>query len=169
MAWRKSPPELIALFEAVFPGPPAERRNMFGYPSAFANGQLFMGLFQERMALRLAERDRELLLKHPGAAPFEPMVGRPMREYVTVPPQMLDDGPELRQWVGKALAYARSLPPKSAPAQKGEAASAKKTTPPAAAQRPGTKTKRTAAAKRPAAKAKRAMAAKAKRKPARGR
>src|SRR5438046_4701621 len=41
MAWRKSPPELIATFERVVPAGGAERRLMFGYPAAFVNGKMF--------------------------------------------------------------------------------------------------------------------------------
>ncbi len=110
--WRKSPPELIALFEAAMPGPPAEPRKMFGYPVGFVNGHMFMGLFQEEMNLRLGEADRAALLALPGAHPFEPMAGHVMREYAVVPPSLLADRAALAKWIAKALAYAAALPPK---------------------------------------------------------
>ena len=53
MPWRKSPQELVDLFESVLPGPPAVACQMFGYPAGFVNGNLFMGLFQAEMFLRL--------------------------------------------------------------------------------------------------------------------
>ena len=37
MAWKKSPAALVEAFDAVVPAPPAERRQMFGYPAAFVN------------------------------------------------------------------------------------------------------------------------------------
>lgn len=112
MKWRKSPPELIALFEEVLPGPPAVPRKMFGYPAAFVNGNLFMSLFQEQMILRLPEELRTKLMTD-GWNRFEPMPGRPMGEYLAVPDQILGRDKELRQWVAKALTYGASLKPKA--------------------------------------------------------
>jgi len=110
--WRKSPPELIALFEEVMPGPPAVPRKMFGYPAAFVNGKLFMSLFQEQMLVRLPEELRTKLMAD-GWKRFEPMPGRPMGEYLAVPEQILGRDKELRQWVAKALTYGTSLKPKA--------------------------------------------------------
>ena len=129
MAWKKSPPELVALIERV--RPPQEggvqHHQMFGYPCCFVNDNLFMGLHQENLMLRLSEADREAFLRLPGAREFEPMPGRPMREYVTVPGGMLNDGPGLRLWIQRSLTYASSLPPraKKARARKQPTAEAK--------------------------------------------
>ena len=112
--WSKSPPGLVEVFEAVFPGSPAVARQMFGYPAGFVNGNMFMGLFQEEMNLRLGPADRSELLAMQGAATFEPMAGRPMKEYVTVPSSLLASPEELEPWVARALAYGASLPPKAA-------------------------------------------------------
>jgi hypothetical protein len=81
MELRKSPQDLIDTFEAVVPGPPAQQRKMFGYPAAFVNGNMFMGLFAESMLIRLPQELRDNLLELPDASVFEPMPGRPMREY----------------------------------------------------------------------------------------
>ena len=112
MHWRKSPPKLIQTFEAVMPGSPAVARQMFGYPAGFINGNMFMGLFQESMIVRLAEPSRQQLLKLDGAKIFEPMPGRPMKEYVVVPPAVIKDKEKLRFWTAKALEYGLSLKPK---------------------------------------------------------
>ena len=57
--WKKSPTELIAAFDAAIAGKPGvERRQMFGYPSAFLKGNLLSGLFQDQMMVRLSEADR---------------------------------------------------------------------------------------------------------------
>lgn len=118
MKLRKSPQELIDLFSRVMPGPPAIQRQMFGYPAGFVNGNMFMGLFQEDMILRLGETGRNELLKIPGAKNFEPMPGRPMREYIVVPPDVIKNSAKLASWVAKALAYGESLKPKAKPAKK---------------------------------------------------
>jgi len=114
MPWRKSTPELIQTFEGVMPGPPAVARQMFGYPAGFVNGNMFMGIFQESMIVRLAEPSREQLLKLDGAKIFEPMPGRSMKEYVVVPPAIIKDKEKLRFWTAKALEYGLSLKPKPA-------------------------------------------------------
>lgn len=101
--------ELFANTLSYFPE--AEQRKMFGYPCAFVNGQMFVGVFADRLMMRLSEEDRTKFLKLKGAKPFEPMLGRPMREYVEVPGAM-NESAELRKWLKKSLAYAQSLPPK---------------------------------------------------------
>lgn len=87
---------------------------MFGYPCAFVNGQMFAGLHQENMVLRLSEEDRRQFLQLEGARIFEPMPGRMMREYVVVPPCVLERFSTLRQWGNRSLQFAQSLKPKQA-------------------------------------------------------
>jgi TfoX/Sxy family transcriptional regulator of competence genes len=124
MKWQKSPPELVELFDAIVPGPPAIRRSMFGYPAAFVNGNMFMGLHQSSLLLRLGEDSRQELLNLPGARTFEPMAGRPMREYVVVPPSLLTDPEKLQSWVKQALDYGTSLKPKQKSGKKSAARTA---------------------------------------------
>lgn len=108
--WIKAPDSLVATWDAVFPPDPrAERRKMFGYPSGFVGGNMFGGLFQDSMMLRLSEPDRAAM---PGAKPFEPMPGRPMKEYVEVQTKIVDDEKELRKWIVRSFDFAASLPPK---------------------------------------------------------
>ncbi|HEX8951062.1 MAG TPA: hypothetical protein VF945_04420, partial [Polyangia bacterium] len=47
-----------------------------------------------------------------GAKVFEPMKGRPMKEYVVAPPALVGDRQALGKWAQKAFAYGQSLPPK---------------------------------------------------------
>ena len=125
MKWRKSPPELIAAFDAAFPASPAQRRQMFGYPAGFVNGNMFTGLHQENWMVRLGEAELAALLKLPGAKPFEPMPGHVMRSYGVLPPSVIADAKALKTWLGKALAYAGSLPPKAGKAKKPKVKPAK--------------------------------------------
>jgi TfoX/Sxy family transcriptional regulator of competence genes len=115
MAWRPSPPRLVALFERAVPrAPDVERRQMFGYPAAFANGNLFAGLHQEDFILRLGAADRERAVAEFGVRAFEPMPGRRMREYVVLPASLLGRPRALGAWLARALRYVRALPPKPA-------------------------------------------------------
>jgi len=113
-AWKKTSPELVAAFDRAVPTSPAvARRPMFGYASAFVNGNMFAGTFQDSIVVRLAETDRAALLKLKGAAPFEPM-GHPMKEYVLVPASIVSKPKELGAWIERGHRYALTLPAKGA-------------------------------------------------------
>jgi len=88
-----------------------ESRKMFSYPAAFVHGNMFSGLFQDAMILKLPEADRRSLAER-GGRPFEPMPGRVMGEFVVVPPALLADPGELASWLGRARMYVATLPPK---------------------------------------------------------
>jgi TfoX/Sxy family transcriptional regulator of competence genes len=109
----RAPEELVRAFEnAIKDFPMAEQRKLFGYPAAFVNGQMFTGLHQDNMILRLSEADRAKFMAEYRTKLFEPMPGRPMKEYVLVPKTMLKSSTQLNAWIGRALAYAKGLPPK---------------------------------------------------------
>jgi TfoX/Sxy family transcriptional regulator of competence genes len=119
-AWKKTPPELVAAFDNAVPASPKiTRRPMFGYASAFVNGNMFAGTFQDAIVVRLAETDRAALLKVKGAAPFEPM-GRPMKEYVVVPSAIVVKPKELgaKKSAAMGAAAATRLNAKQTTAQK---------------------------------------------------
>jgi TfoX/Sxy family transcriptional regulator of competence genes len=110
--WQPAPEPLVRQFlDAIAALADAQVRKMFGYPAAFRSSNLFAGLFQDALIVRLAPADRAALLAH-ARAPFEPMPGRPMREYVVVPPTIVRTKAALGRWLAKASAYAGSLPPK---------------------------------------------------------
>jgi TfoX/Sxy family transcriptional regulator of competence genes len=111
--WRKAPEELRERFEAAVAGVEGlEQRKMFGYPAGFIGGNMTTGLHQESWIVRLSEADRAERLAA-GWATFEPMPGRPMREYVALPPDVVADPDQARAWVERAADYVRTLPPKS--------------------------------------------------------
>jgi TfoX/Sxy family transcriptional regulator of competence genes len=129
-AWKKTSPELVAAFDKAVPAAPSvTRRPMFGYASAFVNGNMFAGTFQDAIVVRLAETDRAALLKLKGAAPFEPM-GHPMKEYVVVPASIVAKPKELSTWIERGHRYGLTLPAKGATKKSTpkKTAAAKKTT-----------------------------------------
>ena len=114
MAWTKSPQSLIDLFEKSVPsGTSVSRRKMFGYPAAFANGNLFVGLHQNDFIIRLSEKDRARFSAEFGEPRFEPMPGRPMREYVRLPEELLADPRRRASWISLSLRYAEAIAPKT--------------------------------------------------------
>jgi TfoX/Sxy family transcriptional regulator of competence genes len=116
--WRKAPPEMVERFlEAAAGIEGVELRKMFGYPAAFLNGNMVAGLHQDTVLARLPEADREARFAD-GWSAFEPMPGRPMREYVALPPEIATDVEATRRWIERAAAYVRTLPPKAPKASK---------------------------------------------------
>jgi TfoX/Sxy family transcriptional regulator of competence genes len=113
MAWTKSPQPLIDLFDKSVPSSASvSRRKMFGYPAAFANGNLFIGLHQNDFIMRLSEEDRARFSAQYGERMFEPMKGRPMREYVRLPEELLADARKRAPWIKRSLEHAEGVKPK---------------------------------------------------------
>lgn len=108
----KAPSEVVEAFRsAVQRIPDVQPRQMFGYPAAFTNTLMFACVFRDAIVLRLSDADREVLRRE-GGRPFEPMPGRPMREYLAVPAAVRESPPALTSWMTKAHAHTRTLPPK---------------------------------------------------------
>lgn len=113
MAWAKSPSSLVDLFAACLPEwPGLERRQMFGYPAAFVNGNMFAGLFQDRAMARLPPRSRAALEAAYGAKPFEPIPGRPMKAYLELPADVLDDEGQFADLLAEAFVFTSAMAPK---------------------------------------------------------
>jgi TfoX/Sxy family transcriptional regulator of competence genes len=102
--WKKVSAELTRRFLAALPNDPrVERRQMFGCPCAFVHGNMFAGLHEDRLIVRI-----------PDEAMHRPCVimGRTMKQYAA-----FDDAPSLSdaslaQWIARALVHAAALPAK---------------------------------------------------------
>jgi TfoX/Sxy family transcriptional regulator of competence genes len=111
--WQKSSAELAERFAAGVAGIEGiETRKMFGYPAGFIGGNMVTGLHEESWIVRLPEDVRRDRLDA-GWVSFEPMAGRPMREYLALPADVAADPDAAREWVELAAAYVRTLPPKA--------------------------------------------------------
>jgi TfoX/Sxy family transcriptional regulator of competence genes len=90
-----------------------DRKFMFGSPTFFINNNMFAGVHQRTVILRLSDSDRaEIAARHIEAKPFEPMSGRPMKEYIALPEALCRDEKIFQEWLDRAYKYACSLPPK---------------------------------------------------------
>jgi TfoX/Sxy family transcriptional regulator of competence genes len=111
--WKKAPPELSAFLEKAVVPFPAQKRSMFGYPVWFVNNNMFAGLHQDNLFVRLSAIDqKELFAAYDEAAVLEPMPGRQMKEYAVLPESLYNDALEFARWLGRSHAYVSSLPPK---------------------------------------------------------
>ena len=125
MQWKKTPPQLVATFDKAAPKDPrVVRKPMFGYPALFLNGNMFAGTFQDKIVARLSDADRNKAITN-GVKPFEPMPGRPMKEYIVVPATDVGTPAALASWIERAHRHAETLPAKAKPVKK---ATPKKTT-----------------------------------------
>ncbi|HJQ95271.1 MAG TPA: TfoX/Sxy family protein [Acidimicrobiia bacterium] len=101
------------LFQRLLPADPdITQRPMFGQLAGFVNGNMFLCLFGDRIAVKLPEPKAQELLEAEGAAPFAPMEGRPMKGYVVLPRDWHSNLRLADRWVEQSLAYVRTLPPK---------------------------------------------------------
>ena len=79
--------------------------RMFGLPTLKDSGKAFAGLHADAMMFKLTGGPHAEALALPGARLFDPMGGRPMREWVEVPVAHAAGWPALAR---AALAYRRS-------------------------------------------------------------
>jgi TfoX/Sxy family transcriptional regulator of competence genes len=85
-------------------------RKMFGGLTFLVAGNMCCGVQGDELIVRLDPEREDEALGRPHARPMD-FTGRPMRGFVTVRPEGLDDE-RLKQWVEDAVARAASLPPK---------------------------------------------------------
>jgi TfoX/Sxy family transcriptional regulator of competence genes len=111
--WRKASEAMGEYLADVVADLECEPRKMFGCPCYFVNNNMFAGVHQEVIIMRLSPDDRAAIVKeHDEVGNFEPMEGRPMREYMALPETIVEDEQEFQKWMDKSYAFASSLPPK---------------------------------------------------------
>ncbi|MBE3064938.1 MAG: TfoX/Sxy family protein [Spirochaetes bacterium] len=113
MKWRKAPDELKGILDLAMQGIDAEKRLMFGFPAYFINANMFIGLFEDKLFIRLSDELREATERRMGALKhLEPMPGRPMKDYLVLPQSFYSKQKELEALIAAAAVHARSLPAK---------------------------------------------------------
>jgi TfoX/Sxy family transcriptional regulator of competence genes len=86
---------------------------MFGYPAYFINKNMFIGLFQDQLFVRLAEEQLAALrVKYPFIANLEPIPGRAMKDYFFLPKALYSNKPAFKKVIRDSAAHTRALAPK---------------------------------------------------------
>ena len=83
---------------------------MFGGLAFLTDGNMTVGVHGDDLIVRLAPGDTDAALTEPGVRPFD-ITGRPMRGWILVAGEVLDDD-ILDRWIGRARTFVATLPPK---------------------------------------------------------
>lgn len=114
MKWKKVPAELGDFLEKALKPFNCQKKIMFGCPAYFINNNMFAGLHQEEVFIRLSGKDREKVVgTYEGVHPFEPTKGRIMKEYVVVPQTLYSNPSTFKEFLRLSHDYVASLPPKT--------------------------------------------------------
>jgi TfoX N-terminal domain len=104
--------DLAARIRALLTDEPVREKAMFGGLAFLFNGNMSVSASgQGGLLLRCDPADTDELLAEPGAEEFEMGPRGPMRGWLRVRPEVLDDE-VLATWVSRGVDYARTLPAK---------------------------------------------------------
>ena len=117
--WKKAPEEVKEILAIAVSKIECTRKIMFGYPAYFINNNMFTGVYQDSIIIRLDTESREKLLStNHNIKRFEPMKGRIMKEYLELPKSVYSDKAILKKLVTTSYEYASTLPAKPVKKQK---------------------------------------------------
>ncbi len=121
MIWKKPSEELSQLLDEKIGSFGVTKKKKFGCPAYFVNDNMLAGVFQNDIFIRLSERDREeIVSRHDGTLPFEPVKDRKMKEYVVLPDSLYTNPEKFQEWLNRSYRYVASLPSKKAKQNKNK-------------------------------------------------
>jgi hypothetical protein len=88
-----------------------EEKKMFGCVCFFFNGNALAGVWKDRLIARLGPDEGEAAMREPHVRLFN-ITGRPMRNWVAVEPEGVEDDDQLGEWIERAMKFVRTLPKK---------------------------------------------------------
>ena len=88
-----------------------DSKKMFGGICHLLDGKMFCGVYKDFLILRLGEDKAGEALKLTFVKPFD-ITRRPMKGWVMVEEQGFKGDQELKSWLEKARAFAKTLAPK---------------------------------------------------------
>ena len=87
-------------------------RKMFGGIAFMLGGNMCCGVAKDLLMARIGPEGYERALREPYVQPMD-FTGRPLRGFVYVSPAGYQTDESLESWVGRAVRFASSLPPKT--------------------------------------------------------
>jgi len=88
-----------------------EEKKMFGGICFLLNGNLLVGVWKDSLIARLGPDEGEAALREPHVRVFD-ITGRPMRNWVMVEPDGVEDDDQLQKWIDRAGKFVWTLPGK---------------------------------------------------------
>ena len=88
-----------------------EERKMFGGICFLLNGNLLVGVWKDSLVARLGPDEGEAVLLEPHVRKFD-ITGKPMRNWVLVEPEGVEDDEQLTAWIERAETFVGRLPAK---------------------------------------------------------
>ena len=86
-------------------------RKMFGGVAFMIHGNMCCGVVNDDLMVRVGPDSLEASLALPHARPMD-FTGRPMKGFVYVGPEGINDDGALSEWIARGESFARSLPEK---------------------------------------------------------
>ena len=106
------PQDKIDLYDQLIATNPEIERKGVSNPYTSVNGHMFTHLSKTgSLGIRLPKEERESFLEKFNTSLYE-SYGAIMKEYVTVPDDLLENTEELKQYLDLSYAYTKSLKPK---------------------------------------------------------
>ena len=106
------PQDRLDLYDKLIASNPEIERKGVTNPYTSVNGHMFTHLSKiGTMGLRLPKEEREAFLEKYSTTLYE-SYGAIMKEYVTVPAELLEDTNQLKPYLDMSYAYTKSLTPK---------------------------------------------------------
>lgn len=88
-----------------------EEKKMFGCICFFIKGNALVGVWKDRLIARLGPDEGEAALREPHVRAFD-ITGRPMRNWVAVAPEGVENDEQLKDWIERAVKFVKTLPKK---------------------------------------------------------
>src|SRR5437879_31293 len=88
-----------------------EEKKMFGGVGFLLGGNLLVGAWKDSLIARLGPDEGEGALREPHVTEFD-ITGRPMKGWVLVGPEGVEEDDQLTGWVERATKFVRTLPKK---------------------------------------------------------
>ena len=85
-----------------------EEKKMFGCICFFLNGNALVGVWKDGLIARLGPDEGEAALREPHVRAFD-ITGRPMRNWVAVEPEGVEDDDQLKDWIQRAVKFVGNL------------------------------------------------------------
>ena len=91
--------------------PGRTEKKMFGGLAVLVGGHMAVGVYGDGLLVHTDRGEQATLLAEPGTRLFD-MSGRPMKGWILVDASVCCEDDDLRRWVARGVAHARSLPSK---------------------------------------------------------